>query len=316
MNNLFRWLPEQASAVAGQVDGFYLALIVLGVFVTMLTTVLVVVFALLARRRSGPQAAVPPPQNSKIELLCGSVLLLLVLAICGRGAKLYLDHHRVPADAMEILVVGRQWTWKFQHPQGKREINELHVPVGQPVQLNMTSEDVLHPFSIPAFRLRQDAVPGRYTKSWFEATKVGRYPILCTGYVGAEHSRMDGYVYAMPPADYERWLRGASAAAETPVEAGARIFNQLGCATCHNAGPTQLGPSLNGIYGHRAKMADGSEVLVDDEYLRESILNAPAKIAAGYQPVMPLFKDMISEDQLLNLIAYIKSLTPPGASAK
>lgn len=316
MKNLFTGLPEQASTVAGPVDSFYTGLIALGVLVTMLTTVLLVVFALLYHRRSGPQVPAPPPQNNKIELLCGSVLLVLVLAICGRGAKLYLDHHRVPADAMEILVVGKQWTWKLQHPQGKREINELHVPVGQPVQLNLTSEDVIHPFSIPAFRLRQDAVPGRYTKSWFEATKVGRYPILGTGYGGAGHSRMDGYVYAMAPADYERWLRGASATAETPVEAGARIFTQLGCATCHNVGPTQLGPSLNGIYGHLAKMTDGSEVLVDDEYLRESILNSQARIVAGYQPVMPLFKDIISEDQLLNLIAYIKSLTPPGASAK
>ena len=316
MNNVFKLLPEQASTVAGQIDALYVFLVAISVFFTILTAVLVVLFAVKYRRRSEADVPEQPHEDSKLEILCGSVLLVLTLVIFGWGARIYFDNSKPPSDAMEIMVVGKQWMWKIQHPNGKREINELHVPVGQAVQLTMTSEDVIHSFFIPAFRVKQDVLPGRYTTVWFEATKPGKYHLFCTEYCGTDHSRMGGFVYAMAPADYERWLRGAGASAETPVEAGARIYTQLGCATCHNAGSAQLGPNLAGIVGHKAKMADGSEVLVDDEYLRESILNSQAKIVAGYAPVMPLFKGMISEDQLLNMIAYIKSLTPDGGAAK
>ena len=303
--------------MAGQIDSLYVFLVAISVFFTILTAALVILFAVKYRRRSdGAPAPEQPHEDNKLEIVCGSVLLVLTLVIFGWGAKVFFENSKAPADAMEIMVVGKQWMWKLQHPNGKREINELHVPVGQAVQLTMTSEDVIHSFYIPAFRVKQDVLPGRYTKIWFEASKPGKYHIFCAEYCGTDHSRMGGYVYAMPPAEYERWLRGAGAAAETPVEAGARIFTQLGCVTCHAAGPAQLGPKLNGIYGHLAKMNDGTEVLVDDEYLRESILNSQAKIVAGFQPVMPLFKGMISEDQLLNLLAYIKSLTPQDGAAK
>lgn len=316
MNNVFKLLPEQASTVAGQIDALYVFLVAISVFFTILTAVLVVLFAVKYRRRS--ESAVPeqPHEDSTLEILCGSVLLVLTLAIFGWGAKIFFDNNKAPADAMEILVVGKQWMWKLQHATGKREINELHVPVGQPVQLTMTSEDVIHSFFIPAFRVKQDVLPGRYTKVWFEATKPGRYNLFCTEYCGTDHSRMGGYVYALAPAEYERWLRGASATPETPVEAGARLFTQLGCATCHSGGSAQLGPNLAGVYGHTVKLMDGSEVVADDAYLRESILNSQAKIVAGFAPVMPLFKGMISEDQVLNLLAYIKSLSPPAGGAK
>lgn len=316
MNNVFKLLPEQASTVAGQIDALYVFLVAISVFFTILTAVLVVLFAVKYRRRTEHEVPEQPHEDSKLEILCGSVLLVLVLVIFGWGAKIFFDNNKAPSDAMEILVVGKQWMWKLQHPNGKREINTLHVPVGQPIQLTMTSEDVIHSFFIPAFRVKQDVVPGRYTKVWFEATKPGQYHLFCTEYCGTEHSKMVGYVQAMPPADYERWLRGASGAAETPVEAGARLYTQLGCATCHNAGSGQLGPNLAGVAGHTVKLTDGTEVVADDEYLRESILNSQAKIVAGYAPVMPLFKGMISEDQVLNLIAYIKSLSPAAGGAK
>jgi cytochrome c oxidase subunit 2 len=316
MNKTFSLLPEQASTVAGQIDALYVFLVAISVFFTILTAVLVILFAVKYRRRSESEVPAQPHEDSTLEILCGSILLVLTLVIFGWGAKIFFDNNKTPADAMEIMVVGKQWMWKLQHATGKREINELHVPVGQPVQLTMTSEDVIHSLFIPAFRVKQDVVPGRYTKVWFEATRPGTYNLFCTEYCGTDHSRMGGLVYAMAPTDYERWLRGAGAAAETPVEAGARLFAQLGCATCHNADSAQLGPSLTGVYGHQAKMTDGTEVMVDDAYLRESILNSQAKIVAGFQPVMPLFKGMISEDQLLNLMAYIKSLTPPAGGSK
>lgn len=315
MNNVFKLLPEQASTVAGQIDALYVFLVAISVFFTILTAVLVVLFAIKYRRRSETEVPEQPHEDSTLEILCGGALLVLVLVIFGWGAKIFFDNNKAPADAMEILVVGKQWMWKLQHPNGKREINELHIPVGQPVKLTMTSEDVIHSFFIPAFRVKQDVVPGRYTKLWFEATKPGVYHLFCTEYCGTEHSRMGGSVYAMAPADYERWLRGDAGVAETPVEAGGRLFTQLGCATCHNPGSGALGPYLGGVAGHQVKLADGTEVLGDDEYLRESILNAQAKIVAGYAPVMPLFKGMITEDQVLNLVAYIKSL-PALAEAK
>lgn len=316
MNNVFTLLPEQASTVAGQIDALYVFLVAISVFFTILTALLVVLFAVKYRRRSEAEVPEQPHEDSTLEILCGSVLLVLTLAIFGWGAKIFFDNNKTPADAMEILVVGKQWMWKLQHATGKREINELHVPVGQPVQLTMTSEDVIHSFFIPAFRVKQDVLPGRYTKVWFEATKPGKYHLFCTEYCGTDHSRMGGYVYAMAPADYERWLRGASATPETPVEAGARLYTQLGCATCHSGGSAQLGPSLAGVYGHKVKLMDGTEVMADDEYIRESILNSQAKIVAGFAPVMPLFKGMISEDQVLNLLAYIKSLSPPAGGTK
>ncbi len=307
----------QASTLAGPVDLFQIALLGLAILFTTLTAVLLVLLAVVFRVRSEDGAAPAiAPEDHRIEALLGGLLFSMALAVLAWGGKLAYDQRATPADAMEITVVGKQWVWKVQHPGGKREINELHVPVGQPVQLSMTSEDSLHTLSIPAFRVQQDVRPGHYTKVWFEATVPGVYPLFSPGYSGADNAKMNGLVYALAPTEYERWRRGAGAAAETPVEAGTRLYTQLGCATCHNAGPAQLGPSLNGIYGHLVKLTDGTEVLVDDAYLQESILNSQAKVVAGYQPVMPVFKGMISEDQLANLLAYIKSLTPPADQPK
>jgi cytochrome c oxidase subunit 2 len=313
MKSAFSLLPEQASTVAPQVDAIYLFLLAISVFFTLLAAGLVLVFGIRFRRRAGISPE-KPHEDSRLELAAGGFLLVLLLVLFGWGAKVYFHNRRPPADAMEILVTGKQWMWKLQHPNGRREINSLHVPAGRPVLLTMTSEDVIHSFFIPAFRAKQDVLPGRYTRLWFEASKPGRYRLFCTEYCGTEHSMMGGWVTVLPAADYERWLEGeaAGAAQETPVQAGERLFTQLGCQTCHNAGSGQLGPNLAGVFGHTVKLADGSEVLADEEYLRESILNPHAKLVAGYAPVMPVFKGIVNEDQLMQLIAYIKSLS--GAS--
>jgi cytochrome c oxidase subunit 2 len=246
------------------------------------------------------------------------------------GAFLYVQMRTPPARTLDVYVIGKQWMWHVQHPNGKRENNELHVPIGQPVKLIMTSQDVIHSFYIPAFRVKQDVLPGRYTIMWFEATKPGEYHLFCAEYCGTEHSLMIGRVVAMPLADYERWLAtpgpvvlpdGSIDTGQPTITAnlgdpmaaaGSQLFTSLGCAGCHAMAGGGVGPSMQGLYGATEKMADGSTVTADENYLRESILNPNAKIVAGYPAVMPSYQGQISEDQLNQLIAYIKSLADTG----
>ncbi|MFL6467290.1 MAG: c-type cytochrome, partial [Pyrinomonadaceae bacterium] len=201
------------------------------------------------------------------------------------------------------------WMWKAQHETGQREINELHIPVGRKVKLTMTTEDVLHDFSIPAFRTKADVVPGRYTYLWFEATKPGKYHLFCAEYCGLNHSGMGGYVYVMEQRDFDNWLEG-NISGQTPVEQGRDLFeNKLGCASCHAGGPQQRGAKLEGIYGKEVKLAGGGTVIANDEYIRNSILNPGSQVVEGFQPIMPTFKGQVSEEQLVSLVAYIKSLS-------
>ncbi len=309
MGSIFSLLPEQASEFAAKIDLLYVFLVLISAFFTVLTAVLVITFVVKYRRKSDDDNPLPPHADSRLEVLCSIVLLVLTMVMFFWGARLYFEGNRPPSDAMEILVTGKQWMWKLQHPQGKREINELHVPVGQPVKLTMTSEDVIHSFFIPALRVKNDVLPGRFTTVWFNATKPGKYRLFCTEYCGTEHSYMGGWVHVMPQADYELWVRGASATEESPVAAGARLFATYGCNTCHASDSGARGPNLNGVYGHKQVLADGTEVIADDDYIRESILNSQAKIVAGYAPIMPLFKGLISDDQVVQLLAYVKSLS-------
>jgi cytochrome c oxidase subunit 2 len=214
---------------------------------------------------------------------------------------------RVPANAMVIQVIGKQWMWKIQHPSGRKEINELHVPLGQPISLQMTSEDVIHSFFVPAFRIKQDVVPGRYSEQWFIPTRLGEYHLFCAEYCGNSHSRMIGRVIVMPAGEYRLWVANA-APEDRPEVAGAHLFSEYGCIACHG----QQAPTLAGIYGHEQTMEDGRRVKVDDDYLRESILTPRAKIVAGYPPTMPSFQGQLSEEQMFQLIAYIKSIEVPG----
>jgi cytochrome c oxidase subunit 2 len=213
----------------------------------------------------------------------------------------------VPDDAAEVYVLGRQWMWELRHPGGKREINELHVPVGRPVRLTMTSQDVIHSFFIPAFRIKQDVVPGRYTSLWFQATKPGRYHLFCAEYCGTDHSGMVGSVVAMDPADFQQWLEEGTAEESMSV-AGERLFRQLGCSGCHAPNATVRAPLLEGVFGHPVPLDGGSFVQADERYIRDSILLPATQVVAGYKPVMPTFQGHISEEDLLKIVAYIKAI--------
>lgn len=323
-------MPEQASTIAESVDLFYLFLIAVSLFFGLLIAILLITFAVRFRRRSPGEVPEPIHGSTALEVLWTIIPFGLAMVIFVWGAVIYFQMSRPPDDAHEIFVVGKQWMWKLQHLEGRREIDELHVPVGQAIKLTMTSEDVIHSFYVPAFRIKADVLPGRYSTTWFQATKVGEYHLFCAEYCGTEHSHMIGKVVVMDPADFQTWLSAAPgpvpaaaagaaaggaaapAAAVAPAAAGEALFTQKACMTCHQPQGGALGPSLAGVYGKPVKLQDGTEVMVDDAYIRESILAPTAKIVAGFQPVMPTFQGQLSEEQILQLIQYIKSLKPAG----
>ncbi len=253
-----------------------------------------------------------------LEVGWSVIPLVIMLTMFVWGTKVFFNIYRPPADAVRYSAVGKQWMWKFQHPTGQREINTLHVPVGLPIRMDLQSEDVIHSFYVPAFRVKQDAVPGRVTSVWFQATRPGTYHLFCAEYCGGEHSRMIGSVVVLEPREYENWLAGATAG-QTMAESGAALFNSLACVTCHRAaadtpaGTLVRGPSLEGVYGNQVRLADGRTIIADDEYLRESIVNPQAKILAGWEPVMPTFQGQLTEEQISQLIAYVRSLGGTGA---
>jgi cytochrome c oxidase subunit 2 len=308
----FRLFPESASTVSDRVDALTGFLLLASGLVTLIVLVLIVAFAIRFRRRAEDE--VPPATRSHVWLEIGwSVIpLLIFVAMFYWGAALYADMKRpAGAGALEIHVLGKQWMWKLQHPGGQREIDELHVPLGRPVKLIMTSQDVIHDFSIPAFRIKQDVLPGSYVTQWFTATKAGEYHLFCAEYCGTMHSGMVGRVVVMQPGDYEAWLAGVTPD-EPPAASGARLFVSLGCAQCHG----QNAPTLAGLYGRAVTLADGSTVTADEEYLRESIENPPARIVAGFEPRMPSFRGQLTAEQLGQLVAYIKSLAPTSPAER
>lgn len=308
MGTNFPLFPEQASTFAKNVDLLYFFLVGVSLFFSVLIFCTVFYFAVRYRRRSETEIPKPIHGSMLLEAAWSGLPLLLTMVMFSWGAVLYFRINNAPARAIRVDVVGKQWMWKIQHPNGRREINELHVPLGQPVKLNMISEDVIHSFYVPAFRVKQDVLPGRYTSLWFEATKTGTYHLFCTEYCGTKHSGMIGSVVVMEPAEFEQWLAGTPAG-ETMEQAGERLFVQHNCNTCHNPTSGARGPLLDGLFGTKIRMATGETVTMDDTYIRESILNPQAKVVAGYRPVMPTFQGQISEEGILQLIAYIKSLT-------
>ncbi len=306
--------PDAASTVAGQVDTLYIFLVVLSAFFSLLIAALVVGFGLTYRRRSEDQVGTPETTSTPLELTWSIIPLIISLVIFVWGAKLFVTLQTPPSDAVEYYAVGKQWMWKFQHPQGNREINDLHIPVGQAIKLKMTSEDVIHSFFVPEFRVKQDVLPGRYTTLWFEATKPGVYRIFCAEYCGAEHSRMIGKVYALSQADYEAWL-GGKEPGKTVLASGEELFTQLACITCHRGDDTARGPILANLEGGTVELRGGRSLTRDDSYLRESILTPSAKIVNGFEPLMPSYQGQVTEEQLLALIKYLKTINqgPPGA---
>jgi cytochrome c oxidase subunit II len=314
MQSEIQFLPDQASTFAPEVDAFYIFLIGLTVFFTVVISLGIIYFVIRYRRRSEDEIPHPVAGSHVLETLWTVIPFLISMVIFAWGAKIYFAQYRAPVHTMDIAVVGKQWMWKFQHMTGQREINELHVPVGTKVKLNMTTEDVLHSFFVPAFRAKMDVVPGRHTIMWFEATKTGRFHLFCAEYCGLSHSGMIGSIVVMEPTEFQAWLSG-NINQESPITAGEKRFNDLGCATCHSAdNQAGRGPGLGGIFGSTVQLAGGQSVTADETYIRESILNPSAKIVAGYQPIMPTFQGQVSEEQLLQLISYIKSLNPSQTS--
>jgi cytochrome c oxidase subunit 2 len=309
----FPFFPQQASEQAANVDALYFFLVAVTGAFAVLIAILVVVFAVKFHRRHDDEVGEVIHGSLALELLWTFIPLGITMVMFVWGAQVFFHMTRAPKGAMEIYVVGKQWMWKAQHMDGAREINELHVPVGRPVRLIMGSEDVIHSFFIPDFRVKADVVPGRFNHMWFTATKPGRYHIFCTQYCGTKHSNMIGWVTAMTPADYQTWLSGGPAGGSM-VDAGAKLFADLTCNTCHLDNGQGRGPVLKGLYGKQTLLSNGQTVTVDDVYLRESILNSQAKVVAGFQPIMPTFQGLVTEEQLLQLIAYVKSLSESPAA--
>jgi cytochrome c oxidase subunit II len=310
MSKYFPLWPDRASTIAGQVDGLYIYLVLVSAVMTLLIFIAVAVLAVKYRRRPG---VLPTPiEGSPILETAWSIIPFgVMVTFFIWGAVIYFKQRTPPTNSTEVYVVAKQWMWKLEHIEGQREINELHVPVGQNVKLIMTSQDVIHSFFIPAFRLKQDVIPGRYTTLWFKATEPGVYHLFCAEYCGTLHSGMVGNIVVMAPQDYAQWMAGGPS---LPLsETGRQLFGSLGCSTCHRSDVQGRGPNLQNAFGKPVMLEDGRTVPVDDNYVRESILNPTAKIVKGFNPVMPTFQGLVSDEQLNALVAYVKSLGQPGA---
>jgi cytochrome c oxidase subunit II len=299
--------PEAASSIAGRVDALYFFLLGITVFFSVLIAGLIIVYAVKYRRRSPRSIGTKIHGSLALEIAWTLIPLAITMVIFVWGASVFFAMSRPPADTLNIYVVGKQWMWKFQHLDGQREINELHVPLGRDVKLIATSEDVIHDVFVPAFRVKADVIPGRYVTIWFRATKPGRYHLFCAEYCGTRHSGMTGEVIVMEPAEYQAWLSGGAQGGSL-ADAGQKLFSDLACNTCHRPDAQGRGPVLDGLIGKTVSLQSGGTIVADEAYVRESILNPSAKITAGYQPIMPTFQGLVTEEQLLELIEYVKSL--------
>jgi len=308
-------MPERASTLAGDVDSLYLFLVGLTLVISLGIAGAITYFAIKYRRRSPDELPRPIAGSMKLEAVWSIIPFIVSVGIFVWGAAIYFDMYRPPSDAMDVYVVGKQWMWKFQHVSGQREINQLHVPVGRKVKLTMTTEDVIHSFFVPSFRVKMDVVPGRFTYAWFEATRPGTYHLFCAEYCGTSHSGMIGSIVVMEPTDYQAWLAGGRVEGSLSAT-GQKVFQDLACNTCHHGGGELAGrgPVLEGQFGKPVQLESGQTVIADEDYVRESILNPRAKIVAGYQPIMPTFQGLVTEEQLLQLVEYIKSIGPQGAA--
>ena len=318
MGGSFTLFPSQASTLAGRVDNLYFFMLAVTAFFSVLIAVMVVTFALKYRRRAADDVGANIHGSTALEVVWTAIPLVIAMVMFVWGTSVYFAIAKPPADAMEVYIIGKRWMWKAQHVTGQREINRLHVPVGQPVKLLISSEDVIHSYYIPAFRVKMDAVPGKTTSMWFEATAPGEYHLFCAEYCGTQHSGMIGKIVALEPREFQQWLGGGPVQGSLP-EAGEQLFTQLGCMTCHRDDAGARGPSLTGLFGSPVQLANGQTVIADESYIRESILNPTAKMVAGYAPLMPTYQGQVSEEGVASLIAYIKSLGdggPAGAATQ
>lgn len=318
----FPLFPEQASTFADQVDALYFVLIGLSLLFAVTIPFVILFFIIRYHRSQKADRSHPPHGSLKLELTWSIIPFFMAMGIFFWSAWVYLDMTRMPPDAIEVYVIGKRWMWHAQHPNGKRENNELHVPVGQPVKLIMTSQDVIHSFYVPEFRVKQDVLPGRYTTMWFEATRAGEYNLFCTEYCGTDHSRMIGRVVALPLSEYQRWLNvdtlvvaapdvpagdsATTAGMEPMAQAGEQLFTSQGCVSCHaNAA---IAPPLEGLFGSEVPLEDGTTVTADENYIRTAILRPAEQLHAGYPPVMPTYEGVLTPDQVNQLVEYIKSI--------
>jgi cytochrome c oxidase subunit 2 len=311
----FPLFPERASDLARQTDILFFFTLGVAAFFSMLIAVMIFYLGIKYRRRSPAEVGRAPLHASRattiLEITWSVIPMAILTFMFFWGARVYFAQARPPANASEYFVVAKQWMWKIQHPEGKREINDLHVPIGKPIKLTMTSEDVIHSFFLPVFRVKADVLPGRYTTLWFQANRVGTYHLFCNQYCGAEHSRMIGHVTIMEPHDYEAWLASAGTGLG-PLLSGEELFVEKACNTCHRADSAVRAPILAGLFGRKVQLQDGRTLIADGNYIRESILDPQAKIVSGYQPIMPTFKGQLGEEEIIQLIQYIHSLKEEG----
>ncbi len=309
---LVKWLtnsalfPPEASAISPYMDAFYFFLILISAVGLIAVAILVFGFSLMYRKEKNPVAT--QIEGSTLLEATWTIIPLALFMVCFVwGALLYFRIYNPPANAMNIYIVGKQWMWKAEHPGGQHEIDALHIPINTQVQLTMVSQDVFHSFSIPAFRVKREVIPGRYSTVWFEATATGTYHLFCTQYCGTDHSSMIGDIVAMTPDDYQKWAAGSTSGASL-AQNGERLFASLGCISCHSGAASARGPNLAQIYGSRVQLSDGSTVTANDAFLRESILNPSTRVISGYAPIMPTYQGQVSEEGLIDLVEYIKSL--------
>jgi cytochrome c oxidase subunit 2 len=309
---LIKWLhssalfPAEASTIAPYTDALYFFLVAISLVGLVFVTALILYFSLRYRRDKHP-VATQIEGSTILEATWTIIPLGLFLIVFVWGGLLYFRIYNPPPNSMNIYIVGKQWMWKAEHPGGQHEINALHIPIGQPIQLTMISQDVFHSFSIPDFRVKREVIPGRYSTVWFQATTPGTYHLFCTQYCGTLHSGMIGEVTAMTPEDYKKWL-AQSTSGTSLAQNGERLFASMGCNACHSGNAAARGPNLAGVYGSKLTLTDGSQVVVNDAYLRDAILDPSQHVTAGFSPIMPTYQGQISEDGLIDLVEYIKQL--------
>lgn len=304
----FRLFPEQASTVAAEVDTLFLSLVGISGFMVLLLAALIIAFSVKYRKGTKAVHVRRLGEARWLEYAWTLIPFCIFLGLFIWANRLYVTLLQPPAGTLEIQAIGKQWMWKFQHPDGQREINELHVPLGQTVKVTLTSQDVIHSFYVPAFRVKHDVVPGRYATAWFNANQVGTYHLFCAEYCGTDHSRMRGQVVVMEPADYASWLNQQQQQPSLAAQ-GEQLYRAYGCSGCHDPNSTVHAPSLEGIFGRPVPLQGGGTIIADQAYIRDSILLPNKHIVAGYQADMPSFQGQISEEDLLKIIAYIQSLS-------
>jgi cytochrome c oxidase subunit 2 len=317
MNQNFQFLPIAASSGAVRTDTLFLCVLAITGGMAVLLATLMVVFAIRYRKGSSADRSHAPANNRILEIAWTVFPLLVFLGMFVWAAIDYLNLSQAPQNATPVFVVAKQWMWTLEHDNGRREINELHVPLGQPVRLVMTSQDVIHSFFVPAFRIKQDVLPGRYTSLWFKPTVAGEYHLLCAEYCGTDHSAMGGRIVVMAPADYARWLAQGDAQPQPSIAArGFALFGRFGCSGCHAAGSSVHAPDLNGLLGRAVHLQDGRTVLADENYIRDAILLPDKDIVAGYAPIMPSFTGQLGEEDINAIIEYLRTTGSRDAERK